>query len=336
MSDAAHQARRSRKLMGVVLAAVVALVVPAVAVAAPPEGKGPPAPSEPSTTATTIRIDEVLDDDLGADLPPTPGTAGLAYAVANRPFTVTVSFLDKPGGLLAPLSENKDVQITLLVDGDVEGTETVPATESSGEFSGVVIETPASGLSMVVRADVKPKAINSPARTFDVLIDDEPVNPSARTSIGGSGGTEGCDPLAPNPSTPGVSVCADLLPPVGGSFGAGGTLSQGVCGTDCRDSYIQALVAFGLDRANPSTLVMKCDKDECGVGPIRRQVLEVNLSPESGGLLDEDVRAEACPAKGTVGNDQYFCIDYVQSTRSNAGDTFLYLLFVVDAKVRFS
>jgi hypothetical protein len=340
MLDAAHHARPTRKLVGVVLAAVAALVVPAVAVAAPPADKGP-APSE--GLATKIRIDSVLDGAAGAGLPTTPGTAGLAYVVALRPFDVTVTFLDDTG-VPAPLSENKDVDITLLVDGVVEGTETVPATEDAWAFADVVIDTPASGLRMVVRADTKPKAISSPPRTFDVLIADAPVNTQGRSSVGGNGGADGCNPVAPDALTPGKSVCADLLPPFEGSFGPGGTLSQGVCGNDCEGSYIQALVDFGADPSDPSTLIMKCDKEECGVGPIRRQVVEVNLSPAGDDELNEDVPAPACPSKGVVeyypglpyeDGNRPFCIDYVQSTRDNAGDTFLYLLFVVDAKVRF-
>jgi hypothetical protein len=45
--------------------------------------------------------------------------------------------------------------------------------------------------------------------------------------------------------------------------------------------------------------------------------------------------APACPAKGVVGTDQKYCVDYVQSTRDNAGDTILYLLFVEDGRASF-
>ena len=101
----------------------------------------------------------------------------------------------------------------------------------------------------------------------------------------------------------------------------------------CVNSYVQALAAVvGADRTNPATIIMKCDKTLCGGGAIKSKRLTVTLTP--GG---PDVEAPDCPAKGTVGPAPLtFCVDYVQSTRDNAGDTILYLLFVQDAKVRFS
>jgi hypothetical protein len=33
-----------------------------------------------------------------------------------------------------------------------------------------------------------------------------------------------------------------------------------------------------------------------------------------------------------VGSRQLYCVDYVQSHRANAGDTYLYLLFAEDVK----
>ena len=91
-----------------------------------------------------------------------------------------------------------------------------------------------------------------------------------------------------------------------------------------------ALSGKGSDRSHPPTLVMKCDKTSCGGGSLKAAQLNVSLSA-TGALT----AAPACPAKGTIGSDQAYCVDYVQSTRDNAGDTFLYLLFFEDARATF-
>jgi hypothetical protein len=83
-------------------------------------------------------------------------------------------------------------------------------------------------------------------------------------------------------------------------------------------------------RSAPATLVVKCDKSLCAGGGINSYHLGVVLVPGT----PEQI-APSCPSKGVVGATQSFCVDYVQSTRDNAGDTHLFLLFVEDAKVRF-
>jgi hypothetical protein len=174
-----------------------------------------------------------------------------------------------------------------------------------------------------------------------VLIESDTVNTGTRTSTGGEGGT--VDACTASPANP---VCADLLPPTSSGFGAGGQLSRGLCSTTdtCKNSFIQPLVAFTTTAHDPATLVMKCDKKLCGVGAIQRQSLTVTLSPDPASAFGGDLVAPACPEKGVVGYDpgqpygagnSPFCVDYVQSTRDNAGDTILYLLFVLDLKARF-
>ena len=185
-----------------------------------------------------------------------------------------------------------------------------------------------------------------------MLIKSLPVTAGALTSIGDEDAdADGTAPCFPGPGT----VCGDLLPPAGTSFGANGHLSQGECATTdtkCIDTYVQAIVTLPVTppgtATDPATLVMKCDKDACGVGAIKNKTLQVTLSPEhpdANDPLAKDYEAPPCSAKGVVDYDPLadlgvgnlpFCVDYVQSTRDNAGNTVLYLLFVEDAKVRFS
>jgi hypothetical protein len=44
------------------------------------------------------------------------------------------------------------------------------------------------------------------------------------------------------------------------------------------------------------------------------------------------VVAPACPAKGTIGASQTYCVDYVSSTRGNSADLSLVVLFLKDLR----
>jgi hypothetical protein len=299
-------------------------------------GKSQPAPQPTDSWQLAISV-------MGAALPTTPGTEGLDYAVAGEPFAVTVTSLyddnveDRLAPKPTPLSSTSAVKIVLTVPSGVTGNldpRSIPAGQTTVTFPG--LQRAAAGSDLVMQAKTQTGSLKvSGTETFDVLIEDTDIDPeAARTTIGGASVDvyEGCNVTEAKP------ICADLLPPTGQEFAAGGLLSRGMCvGSDCKDSYIQPLVAFTqpttdgtADRADPATLIMKCDKTLCGQGGINKQKLTVELRP-----ADDATQAPACPAKGVVDTDQLFCVDYVQSTRDNAGDTFLYLLFVVDAKVRF-
>ena len=344
MTDAGHHRPRTRALMGVALAALLALVVPAVAVAAPPQDKGP-APSSP--------VASVAFGFTSASLPSTPGSEGLAYVVAGEPFSVQTTFLDAGGSGVA-FSENTSTTVWLEYGGARLGTAVdVAPGVTTASFPGLEIPVAVSGARLTLMADTKPRSSSYQSAPFDVLIEDLEVATNQVTSIGGSQSAgAACNPTATNP------ICADLVPPASG-FASGGLMSRGLCaaGDKCRVEYVQALAPFATTDSNgiapaPATLVMKCDKAECGGGAINKNKLNVTLSPNPASAFFGTFTAPACPAKNTVGyvpeydaddgsllpireGNLPFCVDYVQSTRDNAGDTFLYLLFLVDAKVRF-
>lgn len=354
MSDAAHHARRSRKLMGVVLAAVVALVVPLTVVGsaqgAPGGGGGKPAGggSTSGGNATAIEFTRILDD--GTTLPLTPGSSGLAYVVAGEAFTIALTFVDKQGRPAA-LSNSDTIRVNVLHGTTPLGYEDVPAGETTAEVDASAIGNPALDVSLTAEAATSPKGISGQSTPFDVLIDSKNLgtNASAVSVGGGDQGTDGdCDP------TPALPVCGDLLANTDFDSTQSVLLSQGCLNQNaCASSrtYIQALAKF-KDQVpatllpEPATLVMQCDKSVCGGGAIKNEGLKVTLSSDPASeFFETDVIAPACPAKGVVAytpalpygpTNRPFCVDYVQSSRDIAGDTLLHLLFVVDAKVRFS
>ena len=125
MTDAAH-ARSARKLVGVVLAAVVALVVPAVAIAAPPAGKGPAPSGSTSGVATEVRITSLAMDEYEPPGGVPSGSLPDFYIVKGQAWTLDVAFFapdpEDPGRTIpAPLSTTGDVQLQLTV---TEGSRT--------------------------------------------------------------------------------------------------------------------------------------------------------------------------------------------------------------------
>jgi hypothetical protein len=128
-----------------------------------------------------------------------------------------------------------------------------------------------------------------------------------------------------------------LLPKGAGNIVVG----TGTCGdigyTGCKvaqDSFVVELLAnltgAGYTATEPATLILSCDKIYCGNGAIKTNV--PNLSSLGNGPLPD---VPACAAKGVGPAPDSLvdaCVDYVQSTRDNAGDTHLYVLFTRDLR----
>jgi hypothetical protein len=312
------------------LLAVVGLLVAAFGAPAIAKSSAKPQ-SGPAPTATSIRVDDITTP--GITVPSTPGSnnGDLWYVVRGTGFDVDLSFWGDDGTgatVPLPLSYSKVTTVTVTGPGGVVlGTVDVPVGGTSAHLSGLSIAAAANNVTITASAPgPKRTTISGTSAPFDVLLSSAGFAAGTPLSqIGGSTGAEGCNP------TEGDPVCADLLPPASG-FTTDILLSKGVCAglARCGDSFVQALAGISTSPSDPATLVMKCDKSLCGGGAIHRTELYVELSPGSGA-----VKAPDCPDKGLVGSDQQFCVDYVQSTRDNAGDTFLHLLFTVDAKVRF-
>ena len=107
--------------------------------------------------------------------------------------------------------------------------------------------------------------------------------------------------------------------------------------TDCltkNNSFVLELLAnldgHGYSANSPATVILSCDKIYCGNGGIKKNVPHLT---SLGNAPLEDV--PACTAKGVgPAPDSLIdaCVDYVQSTRDNAGDTHLYVLFTRDLR----
>lgn len=308
------------------LALLAALLTPTLAASA-----------APPVTATQINFVSVSTPSIA--LPDAPGTPA-SFIVQDVPFDVAVEFLDGAGNP-APLSTNQDTKVRLSVvtgpDSPAElAVVTVPKGAVTASFAGASLATAANGV--MLRAATLPKkpvdAITENSASFDVLEEFVAApGSSALASIGGAGAGAGTSCEA----TPASPVCADLVLPGSGGVLSDILLSLGACDAvvACTGSVVQALVALSADtytRESPATLIMKCDKTLCGGGGIPSFSLLVDLTYD--GVPTSDP-APACPEKGVVGADQTFCVDYVQSTRDNAADLHLFLLFVQDARVRF-
>lgn len=305
------------RLLAGLATAIAALLASALATV--PATAAPPGPTATEITSIVVGSTE--------EVPETRGGTGLVYVERGESFDVRVTFD-------APLSWNKDTDLLLKVTNGPEAGRTfgavVPAESAEGTFSGIELQEAANDVVLQVSVNARRTEV-LPAATdpFDVLrFADTYPEPGSLTSISSTTSASG----VPCVATPAEPVCADLLLPPGAAKSPL-LVSSGVCDGDCVRAYIQILVGLDVTPESPATLVMKCDKTACGGGGVVHQELEVALAP-----TDPPQAAQPCAEKGVatpeIGEDPY-CVDYVQSTRDNAGDTFLYLLFVVDAKVRF-
>ena len=317
---------RSRRILAVLLAialgALVTVLVPATATAHNHS-------TTPHPTATRFNVTRLFSPTIA--VPETPG-APASYIVKDVGFQLDVSFTASDGTTPLPLSYTSAVTIGLtVVSGPGSGTRwttVVPKGATSATFNQTFSQAGNGAVLRVSNLATHPSdLITTDTLPFDVLTFSAPAPAnSPLTGVGGGGGIG-----TPCSATPGEPVCADLQLPNGAAT-APGLLSLGVCDAvdTCSGQSVQVLIGLNASRSNPAALVMKCDKSLCPGGGIKSYKLKVTLTPGT-----PAVTAPSCPKKNTVGADQKFCVDYVQSSRDNAGDTHLYLLFVEDAKVRF-
>jgi hypothetical protein len=245
-----------------------------------------------------------------------------------------VSFYDTTG---APASFTKDTAVVVASDRGVltQLTRTVPKGKTSWPLD-VTFAQAANRIVLTATVPGKPPLSDTtyqkPDKLFDVVsqLSLTPSGPGKALQQGIGGDNTQCANATPtNP------VCGVVILP-NGTQSSQVLLSVGACDTlgfvtclDPRGSVVQTLANLtGLySKTAPAALLMKCDKTLCGGGSI--QTHHVSYSQSATGDLQT---AGACPAKGTIGATQTACVDYVQSTRDNSGDTLLYLLFTGDMR----
>jgi hypothetical protein len=279
-------------------------------------------------------------EDLRSSVVP-PGSPGAPedLLVARERFAVDVSFS-------APISVSKSVTLEITVSGGPAFTGAsatrivVPKGAVGGSFDQLALDAAANDVVLSVRAVAPARDVLTvvpgstlqlePRQALNVARDVASFEIDA--SSGATVSKQG--PGVPCTATPEQPTCVDLVLPASAGNGTRALFSTGVCsdsvGCEPGRDVLQVLAVFELPKDNPATLVVKCDKTLCGVGPLTGSVLKVSLA--SDGALRA---APACGAKGVIDSGTETCVDYVQSKRDGSGDTHLYWLVPRDARMSF-
>ena len=287
-----------------------------------------------------IEVDQVFSS-LSAPAGTPDGAVPYVLVVAGQPFSVQVSFYDSEG---QPAAFGQDTPLSISTTTG-SGNQPVPATGTAlaGETTATLTTTlsqPANQVRVTVSAPTLkgPKAVTpgtaSTDERFDVLSElrYEASAPNTPFSAG-IGGQANC-----TSATIDDPVCGTLMLP-NGAQSSQVLLSLGLCDAayagcgSTRGSVLQFLGDLdGLyTPTSPATMLVRCDKSLCGKKAIAKAKLSYSLLGNA--PLGE---APACPAKNRLGAGQEVCVDYVQSTRDNAGDTLLYMLLTSDARISVS
>ena len=284
-----------------------------------------PAPAFASVSEAT---GDVVTSPVGGPAKPTVITQ------VGATVDVTVS-LWTSAAMTTPAAFNKDTDFT-LTSGGVSVTRTFPANVtakafSTGAFGTPVNQTTVSASFPSLKGKSAIPAASSPT-VFDVLtfVAADTADAGYSRNVGKGGATCG-EVTGQEP------FCATVLLPNGAGNIVVGT---GTCGdvsyTGCltkQNSFVIELLADLTGRysaTSPATLILSCDKIYCGNGAIKNNVPSLT-SLGNGPLAD----VPACAAKGVGPAPDSLvdaCVDYVQSTRDNAGDTHLYVLFTRDLR----
>ena len=288
-----------------------------------------------------IQVDAVTSSIAAPAGTPTSAIPS-ALVVAGQPFSVTVSFYDENN---QPIGFSQD---TVLAISTSAGSANLPVpatgTAEAGDPTATLTTTlnaPANRVSVTVSAPglKGPKAVapgtSTALQRFDVLTSLRFQSSAPGTPFtAGVGGSNGC-----TDATPTEPVCGVVKLPRGAASSSV-LLSTGLCdkvyarcGSD-RGSVIQFLADLGTLYAAPNppaSVLVRCDKTLCGGGAIKKLGLSYSLTGN-----DALGAAPACPGKNTIGATQEVCVDYVQSTRDNAGDTLFVLLLRRDARISVS
>lgn len=314
---------------GPLVGALCALLVAPLAVAGTPAATAAPAPTATKMTVT------VTGSSVPAGAPGNPS----ALVVAGTAFTVGVQFTDD-GGAALPASYTKDTTVSFSVRDDdaahdvaLSAKTPVVVAKGTASSSGQLRLTAGNRATLtatVTGGTRDAKAIPSvDSVTFDVVLSATPLSdPGAKVVSTGNGSIgDFCDATKTDP------YCADLFLPSGSVSGA--VLSLGLCDALYCGSSSNLLLQWLADLdgsvygpTNPATVVYTCDKSVCGGTGVPQIPVYATLSPTGSLAL-----AAECTAKGVVNEGADFCVDYKQSTKDNAGDVHLFVLFTRDGRI---
>jgi hypothetical protein len=287
-------------------------------------------------TATQINITDITTP--GIEVPQTDGAPDL-FLVVGVGFNVKVTFTASDGTTLLPISTTKDATLrvtttTGLDAGKTLGSVVVPKGATSATITGAKLITSDNNLKLSVSGFIKSKPVDGLQPGESGVFDAQKSffsAPAATTKVSiGPGGGAGAT-CTPTPQQP---TCAELYLPSGA--GSNQLLSLGSCNglenaCDPKESVVQALFKNPdqnpYTRTSPILMILKCDKTLCGGGAVYKVDVMVALLPTDPGEV-----AQPCPANGTIGALQQFCVDNVMSKRDNSGDTYRFLWFLHDLR----
>lgn len=310
------QPRWSRAIRArLVLALLSALaLVGAVTAPAPASASPTPAPILTVSAATDPALLSQLSDAPAESIP-------YVLTAVDVQFEVTVS-------LSAALSNDTTVTLTPNGTGVLSTTQ---ATIAAGQTSVTVDETYSA-----VTPGLQISAVSSNKKIATGTTPAFPVD-AALTVLGGQdagllGGTAGADGSGCTTVSPTNPICGRVTLPNGATGNVAMTLGPCPAGVShCPSGNVVTQLIAGMSgiysRTNPATMTLVCDKSLCGQGGVPHYT--ALWSEEATGDL---LAAPACPSKGVIGDTQDFCTDYVASTRDNAGDLLLVVLFYKDVR----
>ena len=296
-----------------------------------PLSTGPALAASPAVASQTVgAVTSDVVPPLGTPAPARPSV----LTSVGRSVSVLVAFFDAYGNP-ASFNQNTDVVLTTSGVGGTTVVRTVGKGVQSVDLSTANFATAANKVTVTVSVPgVRGKAIIPPVTSptvFDVLQFLTPPVTAGSNYVQNVGRTGlGCPTV-----TAADPLCATVYLPLGAAGNV--VLGTGACDgpnetyTNCDRTSSFVLELLGdlspYGQTSPVTVVLTCDKEYCGRGPIQGNV---PVFTQGGNAQLEPVTP--CPAKG-VAKAVGACVDYVQSTRDNAGDTHLYVLFTRDARM---
>lgn len=298
-----------------VLAILSALALIGALLAAPS-----PASAAPTPTAT-LSVSASTDPALLAALNGAPGASiPTVLTAANVRFEATVSL---------SAAQNKDTIVALSPQsgvGRLSATQVVIPANATSVTVDETYDTATPALQLHADATNNNKIASGNSAAFR-------VESSLSVLTGGSSAlTAGADGAGCTTVSAADPICGIVNLPNGTTTNAVMTIGPCITGTaDCHTGNTVTQFIAGLTglytRDNPASMTLVCDKSLCGKGGVPHYTA---LWAQS--ATDTLTSAPACPSKGVIGADQDFCTDYVASTRDNAGDLLLVVLFVKDVR----
>lgn len=320
-----HQPRGRRSRVQLVLLSVLGILGALALTQAPATADALPKPTSITITAAT---DPILVQSLAGA--PT-GALPDVLTSPDHPFQLTVSLW--AGGVPAAYPNDQVVTFTAPGPGVLSpSSATIPAGSSSATFPASYSQGTAAV--QITGAIGKGKsALSAATQTFrveNVLQILGGGDPSLKDGTAGADGS-GCTVVdKAHPMCGLVQLSAGATGGVGLSLGAcpvGQPCSSGALVTQLIANLSDSSNTALYSRTSPATMTIICDKSICGQAGVTK------FTALWAQLATDDLRpAPACPSKGIIGPDQTYCTDYVSSTRDNAGDLHLVVLFLQDVR----